>query len=95
MNILGWVTLALTIIGSFFAAAKLLSGQVAQLLVQATIIKEKVSLSQVGIDALKMRDDDIVARIEHLERRCDDAERYLQVYTQKAEHPFVMRNRDR
>lgn len=56
-----------------------------------TEMKEKINLAQVGIECLGIVDLDVKAKMQQLEQRQADVERYLQVQTAEFERPFILR----
>lgn len=56
-----------------------------------TEMKEKISLAQVGIECLGIVDQDTKNRLQLLEQRAADIERYLQLQTAEFERPFLIR----
>jgi len=88
-----WLPLSIGMLGAFGAflwRSALYGAKIVELL---TVLKEKISLCQVGIEALRLVDTDTVNKSDILEQRIDDLERWLQLTTQGQDHPFVIRDR--
>jgi hypothetical protein len=54
-------------------------------------MKERIELAQVGIECLGIVDQDTKAKIQQLDQRISDLERYLQIQSDEFEGPFILR----
>jgi hypothetical protein len=79
MGVAAWVTLIISIATTIVIAMRSVAVQGAKAVELLTIVKEKVSICQVGIEALRMVDTDTINKIEELELKVLDLERYLEL----------------
>lgn len=91
MNVSFWLPFTLATLGAFGAFLWRSATYGAKIVELLTVLKEKISICQVGIEALRIVDTDSDNRTDSLEQRLDDVERWLQLTTRDSAHPFVIR----
>lgn len=92
MAIGAWVTLFLTVATAVVVSVRSLATQGARAVELLTQLKEKVSICQVGIEALRMVDTDANNRMGDLEQKVEDLERYLELASAgEYPHPYTPR----
>jgi hypothetical protein len=92
MGLGGWITLILSVTTTLVVALRSVAIQGAKTVELLTVIKEKTSICQVGIEALRIVDTDTSNRIEALELKVLDLERYLELASAgQYPHAFIPR----
>lgn len=87
------IPLALSLVTALVIAVRSTLSNGAKVVVLLTQLKEQVSLSLVGIEALRMVDTATDTRTRQNEQRIEDIERYLQLASAgQYPHPFQVRN---
>lgn len=91
-----WIPLLLTILSALVYTFRSIAIQGARAVELLTQLKEKVSIVQVGIEALRLVDTDTGNRIGGLEQTVSDLERYLELASDgKYPHPYKPRGKGR
>ncbi len=94
MPIGAWVTLFLTVATAVVVSVRSVATQGARAVELLTQLKEKVSICQVGIEALRMVDTDANNRMGELEQKVGDLERYLELASAgQYPHPYTPRGK--
>lgn len=89
-----WATIVpiiLSIITALVIGGRRIFSDFAHVIQLLTELREKISLAQVGVDTLGIVDLDIKTHLLETDRRISDIERYLQLYSQENDHPFIIR----
>ncbi|MBD1876245.1 hypothetical protein H6F75_22420 [Nodosilinea sp. FACHB-131] len=87
-----WLPLFLTVLSAVVYSARSLAIQGARAVELLTQLKEKVSICQVGIEALRMVDTDVDRRLAEMEQKVEDLEHYLELASAgKYPHPYTPR----
>lgn len=91
-----WLPLLLTVLTAAVVSARWVATQGAVAVALLTQLKEKVSICQVGIEALRMVDTDANSRMGDLEQKMADIERYLELVSAgNYPHPYTPRGKGR
>ncbi|MFQ4139628.1 hypothetical protein PGN35_025290 [Nodosilinea sp. PGN35] len=89
-----WLPLFLTVVSAAVYSARSVATQGARAVELLTQLKEKVSICQVGIEALRMVDTDTSNRMGDLEQKVEDLERYLELASAgQYPHPYTPRGK--
>lgn len=92
MSLTVWIPLFLTVASAVVLSARSVAIQGARVVELLTQLKEKVSICQVGIEALRMVDTDQLNRMNDLEQKVEDLERYLELASAgQYPHPYTPR----
>lgn len=89
------IPIALSVITALVVAFRRVFQDFATIIRLQTEMKEKINLSLVGIETLKIVDIDTSTQIKQLEQRISDLERFIQLLTAESERPFIVRYRDK
>lgn len=96
MTVAAWITLILSISTTIVIALRSVALQGAKVVELLTIVKEKVSICLVGIEALRIVDTDTANKLEELEFKVLDLERYLELASAgQYPHAFTPRGKPR
>lgn len=96
MHIGAWITLILSVTSAIVLALRSVAVQGARAVELLTVLKEKISICNVGIEALRMVDTDTFNKLEELELTIKDVERYLELASAgQYPHPYTPRGQGR
>lgn len=91
MNLELWIPLALSVATATVVALRRVFADFATVIRLLTQLREDTKICQVGIEALRLVDTDTSTKLHQIEERLEDLERFLQLYTQGQERPYVIR----